>query len=130
MTKGDDDMKGIIIIGHGSRASEAKEIFFQVVDGLKEKLNTPNVEGCFMELSEPSIDKTVEKMYGKGVRDFTVLPYFLFPGIHIQKDIPKILGECKEKYSDISIKLAEPIGYHELLIDMLKERIGGKTQDI
>ena len=123
-------MKGIIIIGHGSRADKAKEIFLQVVEGLKEKLNTQNVEGCFMELSEPYIDKTIDKMYAQGVRDFTILPYFLFPGIHIQKDIPEILKDCKEKHKDISIKLAEPIGYHGLLIDILKERVDGETQCI
>ncbi|AFS79487.1 cobalamin (vitamin B12) biosynthesis protein CbiX [Gottschalkia acidurici 9a] len=123
-------MKGIIIIGHGSRANDAKDIFLKVVEGLKEKLDTPNVEGCFMELSEPYIPRTIDKMYNEGVRDFTVLPYFLFPGIHIKEDIPEILNECKEKYGDISIKLAEPIGYHDSLIDILKERIQGETKCI
>jgi sirohydrochlorin cobaltochelatase len=118
-------MKGTIIIGHGSRSQDAKDIFFKVVDELKLKMQGM-AEGCFMELSEPDIPSTFDKLYSKGVREFTILPYFLFNGIHMKVDIPEILKELKEKYGDVSISITNPIGYHSMLIDILIDRIEGE----
>ncbi len=119
-------MNGILVIGHGSRASGTKEIFENVVSALDKKLGDSVVEGCFMELSTPLIPETIDRMYEKGVRNITVLPYFLFPGIHILEDIPEILKEKKEKYGDIEISMANPIGYDDKLVEILKERVEGE----
>lgn len=118
-------MKGVIVIGHGSRSEEAKDAFFQIVEQLKQNLQN-EVEGCFMEISEPHIPEAVEKLYRKGVREITALPYFLFNGIHIKEDIPEILQSVKEKYADLNISMAKPIGYHEAIVDILKERLTGE----
>lgn len=122
-------MKGTVVIGHGSRSKDACDIFFKVVDKLKERLGS-RVEGCFMELSEPDIPTVIDGMYFDGVRDITVLPYFLFAGIHIKEDIPEILKEIKEKYSDLSISMARPIGYHDSLVNILADRIEGEKKCI
>lgn len=122
-------MKGILVIGHGSRSQEADEVFFKIVDMLKSKTGSL-VEGCYMEISRPGIPETIEKMYKEGIKDFTVLPYFLFPGIHIKEDIPEILKEVEGKYEDIKISMANPIGYNELIVDILLERVNGEKQCI
>ena len=118
-------MIGVIVIGHGSRSKDAKETFYQIVEQLKESMNG-EVEGCFMEISEPHIPETIEKMYNKGVREITALPYFLFNGIHMKEDIPEILQLAKEKYQDLVIKMAQPIGYHKAVVEILKERLVGE----
>ena len=115
-------MKGIILVGHGSRSKESKELFFKIVEGLRRDMKNENIEGCFMEISKPNIPERIEDMYKKGVRDFVILPYFLIPGIHIKRDIPNILNEVKNDYEDISLLLSKPIGYHPKLIEILKER--------
>lgn len=122
-------MKGIIVLGHGSRSREAYDIFFKVVEAMRSRVEG-EVEGCFMELSEPNIPETIERMYKKGIRSFTVIPYFLFTGIHIKKDIPEILEEEKVKYGDITIEMAESINYHSALIDILIERLEGDKKCI
>ena len=118
-------MTGVIVIGHGSRSKEAKEAFYQIVEQLKESMKG-EVEGCFMEISEPHIPETIEKMYNRGVREITALPYFLFNGIHIKQDIPEILQLAKEKYQDLIIRMAQPIGYDKALVEILKERLVGE----
>ena len=123
-------MKSIIVVAHGSRSSESNDLFFEIVDKLKEKLKNENVEGCFMDISKPSIEDKVREMYEHGLREFTVLPYFLSPGVHINKDIPQILKQLKKKYNDINIEIAEPIGYHDKLTEILKERVEGDKIDI
>lgn len=118
-------MTGILVIGHGSRSKEAQEVFFEIVEQLK-KSTESMVEGCFMEISEPFIPETIEKMYSKGVREIKALPYFLFNGIHIKEDIPEILCSTKLQYPDLVISMAQPIGFHESLAEILKERMFGE----
>lgn len=118
-------MRGLLVIGHGSRSKEAKEAFYLIVEQLKESMNC-EVEGCFMEISEPFIPETIKKMYNRGIREITALPYFLFNGIHIKEDIPEILNSTKVQYEDLSIYMAQPIGYHKAVVEILKERIIGE----
>jgi sirohydrochlorin cobaltochelatase len=122
-------MTGVIVIGHGSRSKDAKEAFYQIIEQLKSSIQG-EVEGCFMEISEPFIPETIEKMYSKGVREITVLPYFLFNGIHIKEDIPEILQSVKDKYTDLTVSIAQPIGYHNALVEILKERLLGELRCI
>lgn len=122
-------MNGVIVLGHGSRSKDAYDTFFNIVEKLRERIGG-EVEGCFMELSQPNIPETIEKLYKKGVRNFTVLPYFLFTGMHIKKDIPEILEEQKKRFNDIKIEMAEPINYHNCLVDILMERLEGDKKCI
>lgn len=118
-------MKGMIVVGHGSRSQDARAAFYKMVEGLKGRMGI-EAEGCFMEISEPFIPETIEKMYTRGIREITVLPYFLYSGIHIKEDIPEILFAEKNKYADLEISMAQPIGYHDALIGILQERAGGE----
>lgn len=115
-------MEGILVIGHGSRSNDAKEIFFRIVSSLASRFPGKSVKGCFMEISSPNIEETVEAMYSEGVRGIVALPYFLFPGIHIKEDIPEILERIKAKYPDMNISFAQPLGFDEKLVDILENR--------
>jgi len=115
-------MEGILVIGHGSRSNDAKDIFFRIVSSLASRFPGKIVKGCFMEISSPNIEETVEAMYSEGVRSMVALPYFLFPGIHIKEDIPEILERIIVKYPDISISFAQPLGYDEKIVDILEHR--------
>lgn len=118
-------MKGILVVGHGSRSKEAFEVFNRVLDNFKLKVED-KVEGCFMELCSPNIPDTIDIMYKSGIRDIVVVPYFLFLGIHIKEDIPGILKEIKAKYGDLAISMARPIGYNKIIADILKENAEGE----
>lgn len=118
-------MKSILVVGHGSRSKEASEVFNRVLDDFRLKVNG-KVEGCFMELCPPNIPDTIENMYKNGIRDIVVVPYFLFSGIHIKDDIPGILKSVKVKYVDLKISLARPIGYNNIIADILKGNTEGE----
>lgn len=122
-------MKGMIVVGHGSRSKDARDVFLKIVEGFREGMGT-EVEGCFMEISEPFIPETINKMYAKGIKEITVIPCFLYSGIHIREDIPQILLSERNKHADLEISMAQPIGYHGAIIDILKERAGGELSCI
>ncbi|MCT4640289.1 MAG: CbiX/SirB N-terminal domain-containing protein [Bacteroidales bacterium] len=111
--------KSLIILGHGSRSKDAQEEFSFIVDTIKNKVNYKEVAGAYMEISEPSLEDTVEKLYNGGSRDIIILPYFLFTGIHIKEDIPEILEKLQNKFEGIKLTFGTPFGKEELIADIL-----------
>ncbi len=115
----------VILLGHGSRAEKANEVFASMVDKLKARLNYQYVTGAAMELTEPTLETKVEEMVEKEIENIIILPLFLFPGIHVQKDIPKMVEKLEEKYPQIEFKMGDIIGADERLVDILQDRLKG-----
>ncbi|CDF57288.1 sirohydrochlorin chelatase [Thermobrachium celere] len=117
-------MKAILLVGHGSRAKEAKEVFIKVSRELSNRIDK-KVYIAFMENANPSIEDAFLKMKEEGIEEVDVLPYFLFEGIHIKEDIPDILRNMKDEF-DIEIVFKRPIEYHSLIVDILIDRLKGE----
>lgn len=115
-------MKGIVIIGHGSRSVDAQKEFMEVVDKVKERTDM-TVEGAFMELAKPDFFDVVENLAAKGVDEITVYPLFLFTGIHIKEDIPGMIDEAAAKYPNIKFNMLQPIGPREAIVQIVLDEI-------
>ncbi|WDC84918.1 CbiX/SirB N-terminal domain-containing protein [Caloramator sp. mosi_1] len=60
-------MKGILLIGHGSRAREAKEVFVKVSKYLEDRIEN-NVYIAFMENATPTIEDAFKLMMEEGIK--------------------------------------------------------------
>ncbi|WP_026894565.1 sirohydrochlorin chelatase [Clostridiisalibacter paucivorans] len=114
--------KGLLIVGHGSRSSDAQKTFEKVVDMVKEMASYEMVAGAHMEISEPNIPMVVGGLVENGIKNILVVPYFLYEGIHIKEDIPEIIGELSDKYKNVTFKMGKPIGAEPLLADIILKR--------
>lgn len=114
---------GIVILGHGSRAKKAQSVFNKIVSMVENKVDYDLVKGAAMELSEPSLEQSVAEIVDKGIKKVNIVPLFLFPGIHIQEDIPELIEELREKYPAVQFKYGKNIGADEKVADILVERI-------
>lgn len=86
------------------------------------KLGT-RVYGAHMELAEPSIEHTVAELWAQGVRNFLIIPYFLYHGNHIKHDIPEILSQLQASYPGMSYTMGQHIGEEPLMADIIIKRI-------
>jgi len=118
-------MEGVLIIAHGSRAKETEAALETVLSMVRAKLPEIVIECSFMEFSDRTIEKGVAALAGKGVSEIKIVPYFLFMGIHMQKDIPHIIAGCAAEYPGVKISMGEPLGVDERLADILVDRIKG-----
>ncbi len=114
--------KAALIVGHGSRSQEAVAQFNQVVDRVRLNAVFSVVMGAHMELAEPDIPTVIKELADAAITDIVVVPYFLFMGNHIKKDIPDILNEQRLLYPHITFKLGNPIGFEPLVADILIKR--------
>ena len=118
-------MKGVLVIAHGSRAKETELDLKEIVDMAAEKITDVYIEYAFMQLSDRTIESGVAALAEKKVTEIKIVPYFLFMGIHMQEDLPNIVGEIMKNYPGIKMVMGEPIGNDkrrlaEILADKIK----------
>lgn len=113
----------VIIVDHGSRRKESNLMLNEFVAMFKEKTKYPIVEPAHMELAEPSIRDAFASCVHQGAQRVIVSPFFLFPGRHWNQDIPSLTAEAAKEHPGISYVVTAPLGLHELLVDVVNDRI-------
>ncbi|WP_404317412.1 sirohydrochlorin chelatase [Malaciobacter canalis] len=121
-------MKLLVIIAHGSRLeSSNKEIH-----NLAEKLKINNIDNnlkityAFLELCEPSINKSIKDEIINGCNEIEVFPYFLAAGKHVKDDIPKEIDKLKEEYPDIKFKILPHLGSCKEIVSLIFSQLQDK----
>ena len=116
-------MKGVLIVGHGSRRKETALTLESVVEMARKRLPYILVEIAYMEFSERSIPAGLDALTSRGANEIAVVPYFLFDGIHIREDIPEELKKYRAEHPDVKITMGKPLGEDERLGAILADRV-------
>ncbi len=77
-------------------------------------------ETAFLEAS-PMLKDAVASLTRRGVESILVLPYFLTLGIHLQRDLPKLVDGLEREFG-VAIRVAPPLDGHAALSLILVER--------
>uniref|UniRef100_A0ACD5Z0R0 Uncharacterized protein n=4 Tax=Avena sativa TaxID=4498 RepID=A0ACD5Z0R0_AVESA len=120
-TVGEND--GVIIVDHGSRRHESNLMLNDFVSMFRERTCYNIVEPAHMELAEPSIKEAFGKCVQQGASRIIFSPYFLSPGRHWNKDIPSLASEASKEHSNVPYIITAPLGLHELMVDIVNDRI-------
>lgn len=116
-----NEVTAILLLGHGSRASNANNAQFKVAEDLRQTY--PIVVCAFLELSEPNIPAGLTLCHQAGATCIIVVPYFLALGIHVQKDLPEIIAQWLERHPEVEVRMANPLGYSPKMTEIVYERI-------
>ncbi|KAF2944311.1 sirohydrochlorin ferrochelatase, chloroplastic isoform X1 [Oryza sativa Japonica Group] len=120
-TVGEKD--GVIIVDHGSRREESNLMLNDFVAMFRARTGYKIVEPAHMELAEPTIKDAFGKCVQQGASRVIVSPYFLSPGRHWKQDIPALAAEASKEHSNITYVVTAPLGLHELMVDVMNDRI-------
>ncbi|KNA15620.1 hypothetical protein SOVF_096610 [Spinacia oleracea] len=115
---------GVIIVDHGSRRKESNLLLNEFVLMFKSKTGYPIVEPAHMELADPSIKDAFNSCVQQGANRVIISPFFLFPGRHWHQDIPSLADAAALEHPGINYLVTAPLGLHEFLVDVVKDRIG------
>lgn len=121
--------KGLIVLGHGSRAPEATQTLAEITAMVAAKTEYEQVAYASLQLSEPGLPAVVEEMVGLGIREILVLPFLIAVGQHLKEDIPAELAQLAEKYPGLQYKLAGPLGADPRLAEVLLDRAAEAEQE-
>ena len=118
----------MILIGHGSRAPEAQQYFRDLAQAVRAPAGTEWVEAAFMELCEPGLPEVVARCAGAGAERVVVVPVFLHPGRHLQRDIPRLVDEARAAHPALQIELAPYLGSHPAITPLVADIVRDALQ--
>ena len=114
----------VILLGHGSQAEGGNEALLEVAGLVKERGGV-DVIPAYLQFCKPTLAESFEKAVGEGAGKIVVVPYFLYMGNHVSRDIPEELDALKQKHPGVEVVLAEHLGAHAKLAEIVLERIRG-----
>jgi len=112
----------LLLIAHGSRQAEANADLHEIVAELRNRGDYAVVEGAFLELASPTIEEGSARCIAQGAESVVLLPYFLSAGVHVRKDLTAIRRKLADKNPNVHFRLAEPLGPHRFLMEIVEQR--------
>jgi sirohydrochlorin ferrochelatase len=115
-------MTGIAVFAHGSSVESANEAVRAAAAEMAAQGGFVLVEAGFLELGMPDLPGAVERLVSRGATRIIVVPYFLTLGIHLQRDLPRIIDGIRNIHKSVRIEVSKPLDGHPALIDALRDR--------
>lgn len=112
----------LLLIAHGSRQAEANDDLHDLADRLRAMERHAIVQPAFLELAEPTIDEAGRRCVEQGAQRVILLPYFLSAGVHVRRDLQDHHDRLARVFPEITFALAEPLGRHVLLAEIVAQR--------
>lgn len=112
----------LVVFAHGSSVAEANAAVLRVSDALARAGGFPLVIASFLEQAHPDLAEAVAEAVRRGAKRIVVVPYFLTLGIHLRRDLPRIVRELQGIHSGVSIEVTEPLDGHPALLQALLDR--------
>lgn len=116
-------MDGVIILAHGSRRQESDIILDSLAKKVTKIAGSQPIVTAFLQFSERSLDKAVESLVKDGVKRITVVPMFLFDGVHVTEDIPEALAAMEAQYPEIAIRMSRHLGDDDRIAHIILDRM-------
>src|SRR5262245_47167056 len=118
----------LLLIAHGSRNPEANADLHRLAADMRRHGRFDLVETAFLELAEPTMEQAAERCVARGMTRIILLPYFLSAGVHVREDLRRHRQVLAERFSGSTFLLAEPLGPHPLLAEIVMQRAEEATR--
>ena len=106
----------IILFAHGSRDSLWRRPIEAVAGQVKQLSPKTEVACAYLELTEPDLPTTVERLVLNGVNVIRIVHMFLGVGRHAREDLPLLLQDLQTRYAEVRFELRNAIGEEPELI--------------
>ena len=112
---------GLVIFAHGSSIASANAAV-EAVAAATAKAGGYLVRVGFLEPVHPTLEEAVADLVAQGVTRVLILPYFLTLGLHLQRDLPRIVGRISKAHPGVDIRATPPLDGHAALVQILLDR--------
>ncbi|OQC67499.1 MAG: Sirohydrochlorin cobaltochelatase [Euryarchaeota archaeon ADurb.Bin009] len=117
----------MLLVGHGSKLPYNKELIETTAAIIAGKTDEYLVKPGFMSINTPTVEEQLAAFRREDIDMLVVVPLFLARGIHIEQDIPRLLGlapgvrtgEFQLNGKTVPLVYANPIGSDPLLAELM-----------
>ena len=121
-------MTALLLIAHGSRNAEANADLLHFAEQLRGDYRI--VVASYLELAPPGIDDGGRQCVAQGVNRVVMVPYFLSAGVHVRRDLTEARDRLAGEFPEVEFRLADPLGRHPLLVEVVRQRVEATAQGL
>jgi len=114
---------GIILFAHGSPVDEANRGVHELARKIEAAGPYRYVRAAFLDCAQPDLPAAVTNAVEAGLARAIVIPYFLTLGLHLHRDLPRLVATAKEKYPGFEIAVGQPLEGHPLMPSIILGRV-------
>jgi sirohydrochlorin cobaltochelatase len=109
----------VVFVAHGSRDPRWRASVEEVVESIQAALGPDRARLAYMDCAPPTLLDVASEAIGLGVEKIQVLPLFLAPEGHVDRDIRPLVDEVARAHPSLQVTLLPPMGQHPLFRDFL-----------
>ena len=121
---------GVVIFAHGSSIESANDAVRAVTARVASLGKFARIETAFLESGRPSLSEAVDRLINSGASRIVIAPYFLTLGLHLQRDLPRMVEGIRIQHPGVEVAVTPPLDGHEalhgVLVDRLREALAQK----
>ena len=116
----------IIVFAHGSAVPEANGEVARLAEEVARRAQCP-ARSAFLEMAQPDLAAAVAECVAAGARRIVVVPYFLTMGVHVRRDLPRLIAEQQARFPGLDLRAGQSLegypGMAEALLDRAQEAL-------
>ena len=114
---------GIILFAHGSPVEEANRGVHELAAQVEAAGPYNYVRAAFLDGGQPDLGTAVEEAAAAGFERLIVIPYFLTVGLHLRRDLPKLIAAAREKHPHLEIAVGQSLEDHPRMPSIILGRV-------
>jgi sirohydrochlorin ferrochelatase len=115
-------MTAYIVFAHGSSIESANEAVRTVAREMASRGGFDLVRAAFLEGGRPDLRGAVDDVASLGAKRVIVVPYFLTLGLHLQRDLPRLIESLQRAHPGLAVEVTPPLDGHPGMVDALVDR--------
>ncbi|MDJ0899661.1 MAG: sirohydrochlorin chelatase [Xenococcus sp. MO_188.B8] len=113
----------LLAIGHGTRNVQGRQTFIDFVEQYHQLDPSRPVIPCFLELTEPNIQKGVDLCVEQGYTEISALPILLFAARHNKFDVTNELDRARKRHPQVTFHYGRHFGITPKIIELWRDRL-------
>jgi sirohydrochlorin ferrochelatase len=81
------------------------------------------VEQAFLQYVPPSLEETVSRCVEQGAGRIIIVPFFVQPGAHVTRDIPKAVVGFEQRYPQVRFIVTGHVGGHPMMAQIVEDLV-------
>jgi sirohydrochlorin ferrochelatase len=111
-----------VVFAHGSSIESANDAVRAVASDMAARGGFDVVRAAFLEGGRPDLQGAVDEVAALGANRVVVVPYFLTLGLHLQRDLPRLIEPVRRAHPGLAIEVTAPLDGHPGMVDALIDR--------
>jgi sirohydrochlorin ferrochelatase len=111
-----------VVFAHGSSIESANDAVRAVASDMAARGGFTLVRAAFLEGGKPDLRGAVQELAELGAERVVVVPYFLTLGLHLQRDLPRLIEPLRAAHPGLKIEVTAPLDGHPGMVGALVDR--------